>query len=139
MKSFVLTLARYVRAVGLLCAFLCLGQFANRYGVPLPAPIIGLLLLFLSLLFKVIPEYWVAPACTLLGRYMAVLFLPVGVGLMVNYAAVKQALLPLIVACVVSSAIVLLLVGFLIERQEKNTQMRSLKKHNAFKKEQKNV
>ena len=139
MKSFLTTAFLYLRAVAILCLFVVAGNYLNRFGVPLPATIIGLLLLFLSLLFKVIPEHWVAPACTLLGRYMALLFLPVGVGLMVNYAAVKLALLPLIVACIVSSAIVLLLVGFLIERQEKNTQMRSLKKHNAFKKEHKNV
>ena len=64
---------------------------------------------------------------------MALLFVPVSVGLMVNYPAIKQALLPLAVACIFSSVGVLLFVGGAIEWQEKNAQMRPLKKKNAFK------
>ena len=139
MKSFLTTAFLYLRAVAILCLFVVAGNYLHRAGLPLPAAIIGLLLLFLSLLFKLIPEYWVAPACNLLGRYMALLFVPVSVGLMVNYPAIKQALLPLIVACTASSAMILLFVGFLIEWQEKNAQMRPMKKKNAFKKEHKNV
>ena len=129
MKKVFLTILVYLRAVVILCLFVVAGTYLNRWGIPLPATIIGLILLFFSLLFKIIPEHWVAPSCTLLGQYMALLFLPVGVGLMVNYAVVKEALLPLLVACIMSSAMILLLVGFLIERQE----------NNALNKEHKNV
>lgn len=139
MKSFLTTAFLYLRAVAILCLFVVAGNYLSRLGVPLPATIIGLLLLFLSLLFKVIPEYWVAPACNLLGRYMALLFVPVSVGLMVNFTAIKAALLPLSLACIVSSAIVLLFVGTAIEWQEKNAHIRPMKKKNAFKKEHKNV
>ncbi|MBQ9683312.1 MAG: CidA/LrgA family protein [Neisseriaceae bacterium] len=139
MKSYLTTAFLYLRAVAILCLFLYLGQWGKRLGVPLPDTIIAMLLLFLALLVRLVPEHWVAPACNLLGRYMALLFVPVSVGLMVNYPAIKQALLPLIVACTASSAMILLFVGSTIEWQEKNAQMRPMKKKNAFKKEHKNV
>lgn len=139
MKSFLTTAFLYLRAVGVLCLFLYLGQWGKRLGVPLPDAIIAMVLLFLALLVRIMPEHWVAPACTLLGRYMPLLFVPVSVGLMANFTAVKSALLPLSLACLVSSAIVLLLVGSSIEWQERRSQMRPMKKKNAFKKENKNV
>lgn len=139
MKSFLTTAFLYLRAVGVLCLFLYLGQWGKRLGVPLPDAIIAMVLLFLALLVRIMPEHWVAPACTLLGRYMPLLFVPVSVGLMANFTAVKSALLPLSFACLVSSAIVLLLVGSSIEWQERRSQMRPMKKKNAFKKENKNV
>ena len=139
MRLFFLTIAQYLRAVAILCLFVVAGNYVNRLGVPLPAPIVGMLLLFFSLIIKLIPEHWVAPTCNLLGRYMALLFVPVSVGLMVNYPAVKQALLPLLVACSVSSVGVLLFVGGAIEWQERHAKMRPMKKKNAFKKERKNV
>lgn len=139
MKKVLTTTFDYLRSFVILCLFWIFGAYLHSIGIPLPDAIIGLLLLFLSLLFKVIPEYWVAPACTLLGRYMALLFVPVSVGLMVNYQAVQTALLPLIVACIASSLLILLLVAYLIEWQERRSQMRPLKKKNAFKKEHKNV
>lgn len=139
MKSLLFTTLVYLRALAILIVFLLMGLWANRIGVPLPAPIVGMLLLFFSLIIKLIPEHWVAPTCNLLGRYMALLFVPVSVGLMVNYPAVKQALLPLLVACSVSSVGVLLFVGGAIEWQERHAKMRPMKKKNAFKKERKNV
>lgn len=139
MRLFFLTIAQYLRAVAILCLFVVAGNYVNRLGVPLPAPIVGMLLLFFSLIIKIIPEYWVAPLCTLLGRYMALLFVPISVGLMVNYPAVEKALLPLLVACSVSSLLVLLTVGGLIQWQERHAKMRPMKKKNAFKKERKNV
>ncbi|MBQ9258989.1 MAG: CidA/LrgA family protein [Neisseriaceae bacterium] len=139
MRLFFLTIAQYLRAVAILCLFVVAGNYVNRLGVPLPAPIVGMLLLFFSLIIKLIPEHWVAPTCNLLGRYMALLFVPVSVGLMVNYPAVEKALLPLLVACSISSLLVLLTVGGLIQWQENKTQMRPMKKKNAFKKERKNV
>lgn len=139
MKSFLTTAFLYLRAVGVLCLFLYLGQWGKRLGVPLPDTIIAMVLLFLALVVRIVPEHWVAPACNLLGRYMALLFVPVSVGLMVNFTAIKAALLPLSLACIVSSAIVLLFVGTAIEWQEKNAHIRPMKKKNAFKKEHKNV
>ena len=139
MKSLFFTTLVYLRALAILIVFLLMGLWANRIGVPLPAPIVGMLLLFFSLIIKLIPEHWVAPTCNLLGRYMALLFVPISVGLMVNYPAVEKALLPLLVACSVSSLLVLLTVGGLIQWQENKTQMRPMKKKNVFKKERKNV
>lgn len=137
MKSLFFTTLVYLRALAILIVFLLMGLWANRIGVPLPAPIVGMLLLFFSLIIKIIPEYWVAPLCTLLGRYMALLFVPISVGLMVNYPAVEQALLPLLVACSVSFLLVLLTVGGLIQWQENRQQMRPMKKKNIFKNKEK--
>ena len=68
---------------------------------------------------------------------MALLFVPISAGLMVNYPAVEKAMLPLLVACSVSFLLVLLTVGGLIQWQENRQQMRPMKKKNIFKNKEK--
>lgn len=50
--------------------------------------------------------------CHLLIRHMALLFVPIGVGVMNYYDLVSQQFGPIVVSCLISTFIVMLVVGF---------------------------
>ncbi|MDO5686683.1 MAG: CidA/LrgA family protein [Neisseria sp.] len=114
--------ARYTRAFGLVYLCLYVGQLLVRaLSIPLPGSIIGMVVLFFALVLRIFPEEWLAPACNLLLNYMALLFVPVSVGVMRYYPQVASALVPIVVACVVSSLLVLLVVALGMEYFERKT------------------
>ncbi len=81
-----------------------------------PASILGLILLFLSFNFGLIKVEWVKPVSDPLLTYMALLFIPIGVGL-VNYIELIQGQWPSIVACIlIGTFSVMAIVGHLFQR-----------------------
>ncbi|MGB5446408.1 MAG: CidA/LrgA family protein [Psychromonas sp.] len=65
--------------------FLSVGKLLSSFlPFVFPGSIIGLILLFLSLSFRLVKVEWIMLSGSLLLKYMAVLFIPVGVGL-INY------------------------------------------------------
>lgn len=83
----VLTLCwKYLRA--LLLIYLCLfvgNALAALLPFAIPGSILGMLLLFALLSTQIMPAKWVKPGCHLLIRYMVLLFVPIGVGVMKYY------------------------------------------------------
>jgi hypothetical protein len=53
---------------------------ASLLPITIPGSIIGMLILFVLLALQVLPAKWVNPGCYVLIRYMALLFVPIGVG-----------------------------------------------------------
>ena len=73
--------------------------------------IIGMVLLFLSLKFKWVKAERVRPAARFLLGTMALFFVPFGVGLMVSYDVIADNLWAILVASLISTALVLVVVG----------------------------
>jgi holin-like protein len=67
---------------GIVTAFFLLGSFLHRLGLPIPGGVLGLILFFLALQFRLIKLKWVERAAGLLLRHMVLLFVPLTVGLM---------------------------------------------------------
>ena len=57
------------------------------------------------LALQIVPAHWVQPGCTLLMKNMTMLFLPIGIGVMNYYDTLSAQLLPILIACVVSTFI----------------------------------
>ena len=104
---------RYLRA--LIIIYLCLYAgigISSLLPIVIPGSIIGMLILFLLLGFQIVPVNWVKPGCYLIIRYMALLFVPISVGVM-NYTDVLAAQFgPIFVSCVLSTLLVLIVVGY---------------------------
>ncbi len=74
---------QYLRAFVLIYACLYAGIFiAGLLPITIPGSIIGMLILFVLLALQIMPPQWVNPGCNILIRYMALLFVPIGVGVM---------------------------------------------------------
>jgi holin-like protein len=110
---------RYAAGAVILLAFLLAGTAVARLGrLPLPGSVVGMLLLAAVLHFRWMPAAWVEPAAELLLRHMALLFVPPGVGLMLQYELLRREWLPIVAASAASTLAVLLVVGRLQQRLE---------------------
>ena len=114
---------RYLRAFMIIYAALYAGiALAALLPFTIPGSIIGMLLLFLLLGLQILPVHWVKPGCHLLIRYMALLFVPISVGV-ISYTDVLSAQFgPIVVSCLTSTLMVLVVVGFSAERLQRPKQ-----------------
>lgn len=107
------TLWQYMRAFVLIYACLYAGIFiASLLPIIIPGSIIGMLILFLLLALQILPAKWVNPGCYVLIRYMALLFVPIGVGVMQYYDLLKAQYGQILVSCAVSTLVVFLVVSW---------------------------
>lgn len=80
--------------------------------IAIPGSILGMLILFLLLSLQILPAKWVKPGCHLFIRYMVLLFVPIGVGVMKYFDVLRAEFAPIIVSCTVSTLLVLAIVSW---------------------------
>ncbi|WP_373963522.1 CidA/LrgA family protein [Kosakonia sacchari] len=104
---------QYLRAFVLIYACLYAGIFVSSLlPIAIPGSIIGMLIMFVLLALQILPAKWVNPGCFILIRYMALLFVPIGVGVMQYYDLLRAQFGPIVVSCAVSTIIVFLVVSW---------------------------
>lgn len=103
----------FLRGVALLVAFNFAGVGLHRLGLPLPAGVLGLLLLFAALSLGLVQLSWVERAASFLLRHMVLLFVPLTVGLIDAWRTAQRQALALGVSLVVSFVAVLFTTGLL--------------------------
>ena len=81
-------------------------------GITVPSSIIGMLLLTFLLQTKLIKEEWVKSVSDFLISNLGFFFVPPGVALMLYFDVIKAELLPITIATVVSTVIVLIVTGW---------------------------
>lgn len=81
-------------------------------GVPVPSSILGLLLLTAGLQMGVIKEEWVGTLSDFLTHNMGFFFVPPGVALMLHLELIQREWLPITVAVLVSTLLVLLVTAW---------------------------
>ncbi|MCG8710421.1 CidA/LrgA family protein [Brenneria sp. 4F2] len=113
MPPFITNIWHQARAFLLIYACLYLGiGIAALLPITLPGSIVGMLILFTLLSLQIIPPMWVKPGCHLLIRYMALLFVPIGVGVMQYFDLLRAQFAPVVVSCAASTLIVLITVSW---------------------------
>jgi holin-like protein len=81
-----------------------------------PGSIIGMLLLFAALATGVVKAEWVEQGSGLLIKYMAVMFVPLGVGLVDYLGLLSRGALPFLLSTVAGTFVTLAVVGVVFER-----------------------
>lgn len=87
----------------------------------LPGSVIGMLLLFLSLFFKILNPEKVRTAATTITKNMAVFFVPAAVGVMAYWELFSKNLLAIVSAIAVSTILTLATVALVQEKLEKRS------------------
>jgi len=85
----------------------------------IPGSVIGMALLFLALLSKIIKPEMIRKPAGYLINHMSLFFIPVGVGLMTAWDLIASHWLSIIVSSVVSTVVVLAVVGLVQQKMEK--------------------
>lgn len=81
-------------------------------GISIPSSIIGMLLLTALLQMKVIKLEWVKGMSDFLISNLGFFFVPPGVALMLYFDIIKAELLPIVVATVISTMLVMITTGW---------------------------
>lgn len=82
----------------------------------IPGSVIGLLLLFLCLMFRVIRLEWIEAGAAFMMKHIIVFFIPSTVGLMVYGSLLVGKGLFLIVITIISTVLVMVISGFVSEK-----------------------
>ncbi|HEX5971929.1 MAG TPA: CidA/LrgA family protein [Gemmatimonadaceae bacterium] len=88
--------------------------------LPVPGSVVGLLVLALLIETRILPLELVRSAAELLVRHLALLYVPAGVALLAWWGAVRHDLVAISVAALASLVGVLLVVGHLVQRLERD-------------------
>jgi len=127
---------KFLNGLTLLLVFQLIGEAISLYfSLSLPGPVLGMLLLFLSLLIfyrkketsQKSHEDALTVSATAILSHLSLLFIPAGVGLIVHINRLEAQWLPIIVAIVLGSIItmtvtawVMLLMNRLLKIEESN-------------------
>lgn len=103
-----------------LLLFYFLGEcIARLTGNFVPGSVIGMVLLFAALYFKIIRKEDVRGAATFLLDNILLFFIPVCVGLMTSWPLISEHWLAILVSCVLSTLLIIAVVGHLQQWLEK--------------------
>ena len=100
--------------------FYFLGEMLSLVlGGLLPGSVLGMVLLFMALYFKIVKPINVKDAATIITKNMAVFFIPAAVGIMVYVELFSKSLMIIASAIVVSTVLTLITVALVQENFEK--------------------
>ena len=85
----------------------------------IPGSVLGMILLFLALFFKILKPEYVKDTATVITKNMAVFFVPVAVGLMAYGDILSHSLLAIVFAIAISTVLTIVTVALVQERFEK--------------------
>lgn len=100
------------RSLVILYLMLYLGEWGvHLVPIGIPASIVGLLILFFCLTTQIIRVNWIFFGANLIIRYMAILFVPVSVGIMKYSDMLISQAKALLIPNIISSMVTLVVVG----------------------------
>ncbi|MGR5068079.1 MULTISPECIES: CidA/LrgA family protein [Vibrio] len=122
-KERLLQLVHVFISLALIMGALGIGNTIQKYtAISVPGSVIGMLVLFLSMVLGIIKVEWVKLGATLFIRYMILLFVPISVGLMQHFDMLIANALPVLASAVGGSLIVLVSLAWFLNYllKEKN-------------------
>lgn len=113
----------------ILCAiqYLC-NLLVKITGFPFPAPILGIVVLFVFLQLNIIRRDWIKDICSLILKYMPLLFIPLAVGIVSYYGIIEKNLIPILINVIGTTTLTLLLTALFVENVIKYVRLQKMRK-----------
>lgn len=100
--------------------FLTIGNLlSDLIGGFIPGSVIGMLLLFASLLLKIVKADDIRPSATTLTSNMALFFLPAGVGVITATAILEKFWASILISSIISTVLIIVAVAWIQQKMEK--------------------
>ncbi|NOY14203.1 MAG: CidA/LrgA family protein [Deltaproteobacteria bacterium] len=97
----------------LLLVFQFIGEgLSALLALPIPGNVIGMALMLLALSVGWVKLEWLQEAAELLLSYMAMFFVPAGVGVMLYFDLISREWLPIVAGTVISTFVVMAVTGW---------------------------
>lgn len=127
--SYIKKISGFILSFLLIYLSLILGRFiSDLLPFSFPGSIIGLIVLFLLLEFKVMKLEWILPAGNLLLKHMAFIFIPAAVGMVTYLNEVYDSALVIIINVLSGVALIILVVGRLFQHISETPEERAHRK-----------
>lgn len=102
----------FLRGSLIILIFLSFGKLISAYlPVAFPASIIGLILLFFALSTSIVKVQWITMSGDFILKYMALLFIPIGVGLLNYFDLILSHWFVIIFSLLFTTLFIMFLVG----------------------------
>ncbi|WP_054740954.1 CidA/LrgA family protein [Cellulosilyticum ruminicola] len=97
---------KIIMQIAIVFAICLLGQIVvSVLPFPFPASVMGMIILFLLLLFKVLKVEYVREKTNFLLQNMAFFFIPSGVAIIENYGLLKGSALKILAICIITMVV----------------------------------
>lgn len=106
----------FLNGITLLLVYQLVGEVAVRLaGLPIPGPVLGMVMLFLTLLIRGRAPAAVDQASSALLSHLSLLFVPAGVGMMVHFGRIAEEWLPITLALLLSTIITMVATALIMQ------------------------
>ena len=120
---------KYLKQFGIILLVSFAGELLNYFiPLPIPAGIYGIVIMFLGLVFKIIPLDSVKDVGHFLVDIMPIMFISPAVGLMETWGLIKSNWIPYISIIVISTVLVMVVSGKITQLVMCKTQRKATKK-----------
>lgn len=107
---------KFLNGMTLLLIYQLIGEIGvHMLRWPVPGPVLGMVLLFLSLLLRKGISLSVETASSALLSHLSLLFVPAGVGMMVYFDRLKQEWLPIVAALLIGTLLTLMMSALVMQ------------------------
>ena len=111
-KGSLILFMKNIKQFGIILTFAFIGECLNYlFPLPIPASIYGIVLLFLSLCFKIVPLEAVKETGRFLVEIMPVMFIPAAAGLINSWDIIKSSLISYALITIISTIVVMGVTG----------------------------
>ncbi|MDO4682287.1 MAG: CidA/LrgA family protein [Lautropia sp.] len=103
-------------AITILLLYQLIGELISQaFGLPIPGPVIGMALLFITLVLRGGPDENLRETSRKLLQYLSMLFIPAGAGVMLHFGTLRTEWLPILLAATLGTLIVIVLTAGLMQ------------------------
>jgi len=107
---------QFLNGITLLLVYQLVGEVTVRLlGVPIPGPVLGMVMLFITLWIRGSTPESVETASTGLLSHLSLLFVPAGVGMMAHFSRIADEWLPITLALLLSTIITMVATALVMQ------------------------
>ena len=107
----------FLNGITLLLVYQLAGEIIVRLlGVPIPGPVLGMVMLFVTMMIRGRAPESVEQASTALLSHLSLLFVPAGVGMMTHFGRIADEWLPITLALLLSTVITMVATALIMQQ-----------------------
>jgi holin-like protein len=107
---------QFLNGVTLLLVYQLVGEITVRLlGLPIPGPVLGMVMLFITLMIRGRTPESVDQASSALLSHLSLLFVPAGVGMMAHFGRIADEWVPITLALLLSTVITMVATALIMQ------------------------
>ncbi|WP_273207857.1 CidA/LrgA family protein [Marinobacter subterrani] len=107
---------QFLNGITLLLVYQLVGEITVRLlGLPIPGPVLGMVMLFITLMIRGRTPASVDQASSALLSHLSLLFVPAGVGMMAHFGRIADEWVPITLALLLSTVVTMIATALIMQ------------------------